>query len=157
MKSPFTLSFAILGTLFFPAQLLTAQRLTAQSPGAPSPRSGFSLAFDSNRGVVVLFGGQDSANTRLGDTWEYKAGAWKKIQVEGPAARMNAPMTYDPRKKLICLFGGRTDSGVDNRLWTYDGQEWRKGPEGGGAIPVPRQLATMAYDKKQDDGIRRRA
>jgi hypothetical protein len=140
MKHCFTFPFVFFGPL------LSLQMLSAQPQSAPCPRSGFSLAFDSNRGVVVLFGGQDSANGRLGDTWEWGAGGWNRVEVTGPAARMNAPMTYDTKEKRIFLFGGRTESGVDNGLWTYDGHVWKQAD--GALAPAPRQLATMVYDKK---------
>jgi len=44
---------------------------------SPSARYGHAMAYDSNRGVVVLFGGADS-NTDYGlnDTWEYDGTTW---------------------------------------------------------------------------------
>jgi hypothetical protein len=42
-------------------------------PGTPSSRSGAAMAFDSGRGVVVLFGG--STTGYLNETWEYKVSA----------------------------------------------------------------------------------
>lgn len=145
MKYRLVFLFAFAGTLLF-----FEKPLIAQPHLVPSPRSGFSLAFDSDRAVIVLFGGQDSANGRLGDTWEWKAGEWRRIAVTGPANRMNAPMTYDPKKKCVWLFGGRTDTGVDSSLWTYDGHIWKQDAGSVAAAPAPRQLATMVYDKKVD-------
>ena len=40
---------------------------TQQSNFGPSPRSGGAMAFDSDRGRLVLFGG-NSGTSRLGDT-----------------------------------------------------------------------------------------
>lgn len=145
MKYRNILLFAFAGTL-----LLFVKPLLAQSQPTPVSRSGFSLAFDIGRGVVVLFGGQDSASAHLGDTWEWKAGEWKQMAVTGPASRINAPMTYDPEKKCLWLFGGRTGSGADNSLWTYDGHLWKQ-VSAGAISPSPRQLATMIYDKKEDE------
>jgi hypothetical protein len=40
----------------------------------PSSRSGAAMAFDSGRGVVVLFGG--SSTQYVNETWEYKVSGW---------------------------------------------------------------------------------
>ena len=45
--------------------------LRTPSPG-PSSRSGATMAFDSGRGVMVLFGGGADASTASSETWEYK-------------------------------------------------------------------------------------
>ena len=37
----------------------------------PSARSGYAFAYDANRDIVVLFGGQDNASKKLGDTWAW--------------------------------------------------------------------------------------
>jgi hypothetical protein len=62
MKYRIIFLFAFTGTLLF-----LVKPSFAQSQPMPIPRSGFALAFDIDRAVVVLFGGQDSANGRLGD------------------------------------------------------------------------------------------
>jgi hypothetical protein len=93
----------------------------AQKDSAPAARSGYSMAYDENRGAVVLFGGQDSASARLNDTWEWRKAGWARINIPGPPARMNAAMAYDANQKLVLLFGGRSESGPENDLWAYDG------------------------------------
>jgi hypothetical protein len=40
----------------------------------PSPRYGHNLVYDTKRGTLVLFGGNSSASTYLGDTWEHSEG-----------------------------------------------------------------------------------
>jgi hypothetical protein len=118
-----------------------------QNHQAPVARSGYSLAYDASRDVVVLFGGQDSANARLSDTWEWSAGVWSRIEVGGPSARMNAAMAYDPVRKLVFLFGGRTESGTEDDLWTYDGKSWSNIEAL--SRPPRRQQGTMVFDKGQ--------
>jgi len=98
----------------------------AQSPNAPAARSGYSMAYDANRGAVVLFGGQDTASKQLGDTWEWSAGSWKQVNITGPSPRMNAAMAYDADKKMIFLFGGRSASGPQNDLWVMMAVRGRK-------------------------------
>jgi hypothetical protein len=123
----------------------------AQIPGGPAARSGYAMAYDANRGTVVLYGGQDTASARLGDTWEWAGGAWRQLNIPGPSARMNAAMAYDAAKKLIYLFGGRAETGSVNDLWTYDGKSWSK--INTSSAPPPRQLGTMAFDKQQSQFV----
>jgi hypothetical protein len=119
----------------------------AQNHNAPPARSGYSMAYDANRGVIVLFGGQDSASVKLSDTWEWSNGIWTPINIKGPSARLNAAMAYDSDKETIFLFGGSSMSGLVNDLWTYDGKSWSK--LNTSSAPAPRQQATMAFDKSQ--------
>ncbi|MDE1819597.1 MAG: hypothetical protein KGJ23_06215 [Euryarchaeota archaeon] len=57
---------------------------------APSPRVGAVAVFDPQEGSVVLFGGfgtfgsSPSFGTPLGDTWEFRAGAWHREAIVGP-------------------------------------------------------------------------
>ncbi len=117
----------------------------AQTHIVPPARSGYSMAYDENRGVVVLFGGQDTASVSLGDTWEWANGVWTNMKIDGPSARINAAMAYNADKKVIVLFGGRPKAGPQNDLWTYDGKSWTQ--VNTPSAPPPRQLATIAFDK----------
>lgn len=113
----------------------------------PGERSGYSLSYDENRKVTVLFGGLDSSGKKLDDTWEWSDGIWKRIDVTGPSARLNSTMAYDSEKKIVCLFGGFTISGYENDLWVYNGKSWSK--RSILSPPPARQLATMCFDKRQ--------
>ena len=44
----------------------------------PSPRSGFSMAYDTSRNVLVLHGGIVPGG-RLQDTWEWDGSTWTKL------------------------------------------------------------------------------
>jgi len=123
----------------------------AQEPSAPSARSGYAMAYDAGRAVVVLFGGQDSAGTRLSDTWEWSYGKWTRIAVQGPGARINASAGYETYQKAVFLFGGSTDSGAQSDLWTYDGKSWTKMTPA--ISPPARQLGLMAFDKAKQEFV----
>ena len=122
-----------------------------QTNPAPAARSGYSMAYDDSRGVVVLFGGQDTASARLGDTWEWHDGVWQQINITGPGARFNAAMAYDADKHKVVLFGGRAETGSQNDLWEYDGKAWVMVKTS--AAPPARQLGTMVYDKSQSQFV----
>ena len=126
---------------------LCDQNYSSNQNEIPSARSGYAIAYDANRDVVILFGGQDSASKKLGDTWEWFKGTWKRINIKGPSSRINSTMTYDAEAKSVLIFGGLTDSGYQNDLWAYDGKSWEKLTIS--SSPPARQLATMVFDKKQ--------
>lgn len=100
------------------------QRFPATSPSA---RIHHAMAYDSRRQVTVLFGGLNSANTPLGDTWEYDGATWRlATPSHSPIARHNHSMAYDSARGVIVLFGGETASGPANDTWEYDGISWRQ-------------------------------
>lgn len=54
------------------------------------------MAFDANRGVLVMFGGDSNTNGSLGDTWEWDGSRWTRRDVprdppSTAAARAGAP------------------------------------------------------------------
>ena len=68
------------------------------------------MAFDSARGVTVLFGGYFQGRA---ETWEWDGDTWSEIHISGPARWAHA-MTYDSARDAIVLFGG-SDGG--NETW----------------------------------------
>lgn len=78
------------------------------STSGPCPRSRHAVAYDSDRGVAVVFGG---IPREPADTWEWDGNSWKIVDVSGPEGRSRAGMVYDASKKLIVLFGGRLSNG----------------------------------------------
>ena len=64
----------LLACLSIPSALL-AQNWTQQSPvTSPPARGGSAMVYDPLRHQTVLFGGQNSANVALNDTWVYEIG-----------------------------------------------------------------------------------
>lgn len=91
-------------------------------PHAPSPRTGFALTFDSNRGRVVLFGGRDGASTfrRFADTWEWDGSDWTQVVTgTSPPARNQHALAFDSQRMRPVLFGG--DAGINSfdDTWEY--------------------------------------
>src|ERR1043165_4376506 len=120
-------------------------------PAGPSPRWRPSVAYDSTRGKVVVFGGiASSPNNFLSDTWEWTApgpgggGAGPHQSVTGPGARYGAGMAYDSARHVTVLFGGGV-SGFSNQTWEWNGVSWTQ------AQPLVSPPATgegslLAYD-----------
>ncbi len=89
---------------------------------SPDRRAYHSMAYDENRGVVVLFGGVDYTGRR-GDTWEWDGNLWidKTPATGGPTPRSQTDMVYDAKRKRIVMFGGHTGKQVLAETWEWDG------------------------------------
>ena len=84
----------------------------------PSLRTKYSLVYDSDRDVFVLFGGLDSTSTYFNDTWEYDGTNWKQIvAATPPAIRASAGMVYDPVRKVVVLFSGADGTSLFDETW----------------------------------------
>jgi hypothetical protein len=136
-------------------QLYWTQRIDV---GTPGPRYGHALAYDSDRGITVFFGGEYSEiggdPEYFNDTWEYDGASWKKITVDGPVpdARSRHAMCYDNRLHQVILFGGFGNGNFLNDVWDYESTGLQRGrwiprPEATG--PSPRYAHTMVFDRFQ--------
>jgi hypothetical protein len=114
------------------------------------------MAFDAERGLVVLFGGRMYSNdgtwleTVFGDTWEYDGTSWRKVTPKDPEGDGNPMkgygqrMVYDEDRKVIVMIGGQyvpasgdpcengaaPDAGsgycIEKNAWQWNGTSWRK-------------------------------
>ena len=141
-------SFAVLGDTW----LWNSATKNWQGPlaliSAPSPRYGSAMIYDSNRGVVVLFGGAGANNIALSDTWEFNGTTWKEVTpVNSPAARLFHALAYNSAQQQVVLFGGLSGSNLVQDTWTWNGSEWNQLTNGG---PSSRELHSLSYDSLQD-------
>lgn len=111
----------------------------------PSPRWVVAMAYDSARGVCVLFGGYRPGDD--GETWEYDGAtaSWTLKSTAGPSPRRGHAMAYDAARDETVLFGGESDGGVFyNDTWVWDGLTWsQRSPT---VTPLGRAQHCMAYD-----------
>jgi hypothetical protein len=66
------------------------------------------MAFDTDRGVVVLHGGrayQNSMTVYFNDTWEWDGTTWTQHSSSGPTVSPGASMYYDSARRLVVLYG----------------------------------------------------
>ena len=115
------------------------------SDDGPEVRNFFSWAYDNNRNVLVIYGGNNRKN--YADTWEWNGTNWVQIEAPINPGRISAAkMVYDPVRKACILFGGYSDenNGFELRddTWAYSGKEWKQLFTDG---PSPRFPATMVY------------
>ncbi len=118
----------------------------------PEGRAGLpGTAFDPLRSRVVRFGGWESNGTLGGTVWEWSGLDWKPRAAsdpEGdgdPAPRYFNAMTWDPKQRGIVMYGGTTDSRL-NDTWLWNGTSWKRLPDGPGA----RTGAMLYFDESQD-------
>ena len=78
------------------------------------------MAYDSDRRLVVLFGGRDAANKHLDDTWLWDGAGWKRLSIPGPSPRRTCAMAYDRARQTMVLFGGASQGGGDERVGLED-------------------------------------
>ncbi len=125
------------------AQLQWEERAPVRQP---SPRAGHSMAYDSARGVTVLFGGMDPTGADLAETWIYDGTIWTQLfPATSPPARFFASMAYDEVRGRVVLFGGLSAaSGLLQDTWEWDGAVWI--PFSPPASPAPRAEAGLVFD-----------
>lgn len=118
--------------------------LKLDKPG-PGARWGFDIAYDRQRGVTLLHGGNDDHDT-LSDLWEFDGTNWTRRSTSGPA-RQGHGVAFDESRGVLVLFGGDgpTDSGMTTwgQTWEWDGAQWTLRSSAG---PSARRAHAMAYD-----------
>jgi hypothetical protein len=114
----------------------------SMDPNGPRWRNFASIAYNSTRNVLVLYGGV-TREQNYSDTWEWDGKAWKRFTVEGPGLREAAGMTYDSKRDRIVLFGGSQNGRMMNDTWEWDGTSWINVSSEG---PSPRFPAGFTYD-----------
>lgn len=88
-----------------------------------SARRDAMASYDSDRQVVVLFGGNNGDSTDfLGDTFEWNGTSWLQRAVQGPSPRTRAAMAYDASTRKTVLVGG-ADANLSYGIYLWDGQK----------------------------------
>ncbi|MBK9386617.1 MAG: hypothetical protein IPN34_17530 [Planctomycetes bacterium] len=119
-------------------------------PNSPSYRLNHSLAYDSVRDRVVLFGGW--GGQYLADTWEYDGTSWAPVLTANhPSPRAFHRMAFDAARGRIVLFGGTNSAQEYGDTWEYDGIDWTiRTPQ---HSPAPRFNHALAYDEARQNVV----
>jgi len=89
-------------------------------PLSPTPRTQQVMAYDSDNGVIVFFGGLSSDLAINDDTWvyHYPSNTWTRMFPEAkPAGRYLAQIAYDSLAKRTVIFGGVGPTGIRADIW----------------------------------------
>lgn len=123
-----------------------------RSTDGPTVQFSFSMAFDSDRCVTVLFGGNHwngSIATYLRETWEWDGTTWtQRCQNCPPTQRHQFGMAYNSAGQRVVIFGGWSGGSLLNDVWEWDGTTWTQVTTTVG--PTPRTEVAMAYDETRD-------
>jgi len=110
------------------------------------------MAYDAQRGYVVLFAGR-SGSTNYADTWLWDGNNWTLAGTfYGPAKRAYHHMAYDAERRQVLMFGGfDINVAFYNDLWAWDGLKWNQlqaacNPCSSSYQPFVREGGGMAYD-----------
>ena len=113
---------------------------------SPPGLTRFSMAYDTNRSQVVLFGGDSQASpTGVADTWTWDGVTWThKSPLTAPGPTQESAMAYDAARGETVLFGGGSFEEVNGTTWVWDGNTWlQRFPA---HSPSPRLGQSMVYD-----------
>ena len=116
-------------------------------PNAPRWRNFAATAYDSKRGVLVLYGGLQNPSVQFEETWEWDGKIWKRIEAKGPGVREVPGMTFDAKRNQTLLFGGAQGDTIKGDTWAWDGKVWKSVSESG---PASRFPAGFVYDATRE-------
>jgi len=120
------------------------------------------MAFDSDRGKAVLFGGStcESAACTMEyaqfGTWEWDGSKWDVVcGIKGssctavPPPRNNPGMVYDSKRRRSVLFGGSWNGTRLGDTWEWNGTAWQQMCTSAPCVsetPTARSYPAMAFD-----------
>jgi len=130
--------------------------VTPADPGdSPPARWLTAMAYDADRGKVMLFGGyyvEDNVPYLLADTWEWDGDQWTELTpidpADSPSARSGHTLAFDDASGQLVLFGGYdlTDRFADT--WVWNETRWVEvTPLDPDDSPLARDYGAMAYDE----------
>jgi len=155
ISSPHTsflrLATALLATVFalvFAPAVAQAQFGTWTEVGGLSGRRDHAAAFDSTRGITVLFGGQ-GGTLMFGETWEWNGSTWSRRTSDTLPTRSGHAIAFDSLRGVTVLFGGvpSGSSTSSNETWVWNGTAWTQRVVAG---PSPRNGHSMVYDSARN-------
>lgn len=129
------LAAAIVATLVI-ASHMTRTVPQPVGPGSqpPAPRVDSGFVYDGAHGQFLVFGGNGTPGSLMGDTWTWDAKGWTHQRpATSPAARLDPAVAYDSARHVVVLFGGRGQTAQARPLpvdlsdtWTWDGHDWTR-------------------------------
>lgn len=116
------------------------------------------MAYDSDRHVTLLFGGEDTNGVILGDTWEWNGSTWIQLPTTGSAInRTLSAMVYDPMHRkfiLSCGLLSQSSGQLSGATWVLDlSAQPLAWVNQNAAAPggLPRRSHAMVYDSFRNE------
>jgi Galactose oxidase, central domain len=111
----------------------------------PQARHFFGMAYDTARGVTVLFGGS-FGGARFNDTWTWNGTSWTQQPIQGPSAHGWTQLAYDAATKNVVgyVYYASDNQPLAEYTIVWDGTKWTDIT--GAQDPTPRAEVRMTYD-----------
>jgi hypothetical protein len=110
-------------------------------------RYGHSMAYDSNRKEIVLYGGNESAGDYY-STFIWNGTNWsERTTANNPGYAAPAAMAYDAKNQKVLLFTGWTST----PWWQFDGVDWTQIFPA--QTPGSRSRTSIAYDPLREQVV----
>lgn len=119
----------------------------------PHPRlNNPALAFDSDAGRVLLFGGTYFEKGKQKDesaVWAWEKGGWQQLKTAGKVTpRSNALAAWVPPLRSLVVLGGWNDrKGAQLETLHLEGKRWTVFETAGDSAPTQRRLMLLAWDE----------
>ncbi|MCR9243696.1 MAG: hypothetical protein NXI31_01605 [bacterium] len=108
-------------------------------PTVQSPSARHGHAMDMSIHDTLMFGGADANGVRNAETWIFRTdwmnvpighpftSSWTQLNpAHAPSPRAGHALAYDHQTSTtVLLFGGRTDAGLSDETWRFDGTDWQ--------------------------------
>jgi hypothetical protein len=125
--------------------------MLADSGLRPRARGGNSVVYDTQRRLVVSYGGTTVGPNarRETETWEWDGRSWRVAAEGGLCSRNHQSAAFDAAQSRTVIFGGEcsppTAGLFPSDTWLWDGSAWLRKE---GDAPIGR-LSAMAYDARR--------
>jgi hypothetical protein len=108
------------------------------------------MTYDAARQRVVMFGGWMSG-TQDDTLWEWDGAAWTQHAVDGPTARVDSALAFDPGRHVVVLHGGtpstHNEPAAGYETWEWDGAAWTRRT----VVPGDTEAHAMANDSARGE------
>lgn len=123
-----------------------ASWLQISTANAPEVNGGYGMVYDSNRDVLVLYGGDGTEWPYSTETWEFDGSNWSQVTTaQSPNAVYGMQMVYDSSRNVTVLFGGNDLNDTPlAETWEYNGSNWTQVTPT--TSPTARAGHNMVYD-----------
>ncbi|MBD2699070.1 hypothetical protein IC229_00360 [Spirosoma sp. BT702] len=100
---------------------------------SPEPRHLETVAFDTYRNKLIVYGGATVVNGTLNEftaVYEWDSFGWKQYDKPGPGGRSGHALVYHKADNVTLLFGGVSEKQqpytIYYDVWRWNGQDWKQ-------------------------------
>jgi hypothetical protein len=121
-----------------------------------APRSCHAMTYSSAAGGVIAAGGARACGVDvLADSaiWVWTGSRWGLTGATLPSPREDALVAYDPRRRILLLYGGRMAGTVHADTWVLEGSQWHRRAGATDAGPGQVEHAALGFDERRGRAV----